>query len=61
MKNEIIAEVWRNRDELAAKYGHDLDAIVAAIRARERHPLTRIVNGPRPKDTTHPTPPRTQR
>jgi len=36
MKDEIIAEVWRNRDRLAAKYGHDLDAIVAAMQERER-------------------------
>ena len=43
MKDEIIAEVWRNRDALAAKYNYDLDAIVAAIRERERRPLTRIV------------------
>jgi hypothetical protein len=42
VKDEIIAEVWRNRDRLAAKYGHNLDAIVAAIQARERHPLTLI-------------------
>ena len=42
MKDEIIAEVWRNRDRLAEKYGHDLDAIVAAMRERERHPLTEM-------------------
>jgi hypothetical protein len=40
VKDEIIAEVWRNRDRLAAAYGHDLDAIVAAMQKRERHPLT---------------------
>ena len=43
MKDEIIEEVWRNKDELAAKYGHNLDALIAAIRRRERHPFTRIV------------------
>lgn len=42
MKDEIIAEVWRNKDRLAAKYGHNLDALVAAIQARERRPLTVI-------------------
>ncbi len=39
MGDEIMAEVWRNRDDLAAKYGHDLDRIVAAIQRRERRPL----------------------
>jgi RNAse (barnase) inhibitor barstar len=42
VKDEIIAEVWRNKDRLAAKYGHNLDALVAAIQARERRPLTVI-------------------
>lgn len=36
MKDEIIAEVWRNRDSLAAKYGHNLSAIVAALRREGR-------------------------
>ena len=49
MKDEIIAEVWRNRDRLAAKYGHDLNAIVAAMQERERHPLTKVVRRRRPK------------
>ena len=48
MKDEIIAEVWRNRDRLAAKYGHDLNAIVAAMQERERHPLTKVVRRRRP-------------
>ena len=42
MKDEIIAEVWRNPDRLAAEYGHNLDAIVAAMQVRERRPLTAI-------------------
>jgi transketolase N-terminal domain/subunit len=48
MKDEIIAEVWRNRDRLAAKYGHDLGAIVAAMQKRELHPLTKVVRGRKP-------------
>ena len=40
IRDEIIAEVWRTRDRLAEKYGPALDAIVAAMRKRERHPLT---------------------
>jgi len=52
VEDEIIAEVRRNRDRLAAAYGHDLDAIVAAIRKRERHPLTAIVTKARRKRAT---------
>ena len=48
MNDEIISEVWRNRDALAAKYGHNLDAIVSAIREREAHPLTRMVTPEKP-------------
>ena len=42
MKDEIMAEVWRTRDALSKKYGHDLDRIVAAMRERERQPLTKV-------------------
>jgi hypothetical protein len=49
MKDKIIEEVWRNRDLLSAKYNHDLDAIVAAMQKRQRHPLTALVKKPKPK------------
>ena len=55
MRDEIIAEVWRNRDRLAEKYGHDLDAIVAAMQERERQPLTAIHKRPRPKEVVRPS------
>ena len=42
MKDAIIAEVWRNRDMLSARYGHDLDAIVAAMKKRHGQPLVKI-------------------
>jgi hypothetical protein len=41
MRDEIILEVWLNRDLLAERYNHDLDAIVAAMKKRQRRPLTR--------------------
>lgn len=50
MKDEIMAEVWRNRDALAEKYGHDLDKIVAAMQEREQQPLT-VVCRKRPSKT----------
>ena len=36
MRDEIILEVWRNRDMLAERYDHDLDAIVSAMKKRQR-------------------------
>jgi len=58
MRDEIIAEVWRNRDRLAEKYGHDLDRIVAAMRDRERHPLNAVAKRQPTAGQTHPTPDR---
>ncbi|MHB1036643.1 MAG: hypothetical protein ACYC35_18105 [Pirellulales bacterium] len=38
-KDEIIAEVWRNRDEYVRAHHHDLDEIVADLQRREEtHP-----------------------
>ena len=48
MKDAIIAEVWRNRDMLAARYGHNLDAIVAAMKKRQIHPFSRMVKQEKP-------------
>jgi len=44
MKNEILQEVWRNRDEFARENNYDLDAMVAALQDMEKHSLTRIVD-----------------
>ena len=35
-KDEIVEEVRRIREENAAKFNHDIDAIVADARARQR-------------------------
>ena len=58
MRDEIIAEVWRNRDRLAEKYGHDLDSIVAAMRDRERHPLNAVARREPAAEQAQPTPDR---
>jgi N-methylhydantoinase B/oxoprolinase/acetone carboxylase alpha subunit len=44
MKNEILHEVWRNRDEFAREYKHDIKAMVAALQEMEKHPLTGTVD-----------------
>ena len=38
-KDDIIAEVWRNRDAYARKHNYSLDEMVADLRKREQsHP-----------------------
>jgi len=43
-KDEIIAEVWRNRDSYAQKHNFNLDAMVADLQRRERAHPERLVN-----------------
>lgn len=46
MSDPVIAEVWRNRDALAARYGNNLEAIVEAIRKKHPRKQTPVrVNG----------------
>ncbi|MBF0103435.1 MAG: hypothetical protein HQK77_21240 [Desulfobacterales bacterium] len=44
MKNEILSEVWRNRDEFAKRHNYDLNAMVFTLQEMERHPLNTIVD-----------------
>ena len=43
-KDDIIAEVWRNRDAYAQRHNHNLDEIVADLRKREQAHPDRIVD-----------------
>ena len=43
-KDEIIAEVWRNRDAYAGAHHHNLSEIVADLRRREREHPHRVVD-----------------
>jgi hypothetical protein len=43
-KDEIIAEVWRNRDAYAQAHHHDLNEIVADLRKREKEHPERLVD-----------------
>ncbi len=52
MKNEILEEVWRNRDEFAKRYSYNINAMVAALQEMERHSQGLIVN--RRKETPNP-------
>ncbi len=50
MKNEIMLEVWRNRDEFARRCNYDLDLMVKTLRRMERDPRNPLVaqKGKRP-------------
>lgn len=44
MKNEILTEVWKNRDEFAKRHDYDLDAMVADLQEMERRPWSTLVD-----------------
>jgi hypothetical protein len=44
MKNEILQEVWRNRDEFSKEHKHDINAMVAALQEMEKHPFSRTAD-----------------
>jgi hypothetical protein len=48
MKNEevdpILAEVWKAKDELAARFNYDLDALVNFAKAEEKKLGDRVVD-----------------
>lgn len=43
-KDEIIAEVWRNRDAYAKKHHHNLAEMVADIQARQKTSHNKLVD-----------------
>ncbi len=43
-KDEIIAEVWRNRDAYTLAHHHNLNEIVADLRKREKMHPQRMVD-----------------
>jgi len=42
-RDEIIAEVWRNREAYAKAHHHSLDEMVADLRRREKEHVERVV------------------
>jgi hypothetical protein len=43
-KDEIIAEVWRNRDAYAKKHHHNLDEIVKDLQKRQKTSRLKLVD-----------------
>jgi hypothetical protein len=50
-RDEIIEEVWRNRDAYAREHHNDLDEIVADLQRREKAHSAKVVDR-RPHRTT---------
>ena len=44
MKNEILADVWKNRDEFAKKHDYDLDKMVSVLRDLEQNAPNQVVD-----------------
>ena len=44
MKNEILQEVWRNRDEFTREHNYDIDAMVTTLKEMERQSLSQTVD-----------------
>lgn len=50
-KDEIIEDVWRNRDTYAKEHHNDLDEIVADLRRRQQaHPERVVARSPKKKN-----------
>jgi hypothetical protein len=52
-RDEIVAEVRRAREEYAAKFNYDLDAIIADLRRKQFEHAGKIVSRP-PKPVCRP-------
>lgn len=44
MADEILEEVWRNRDNFAKRHNYDLDAMVAELKERELQPWSSVIS-----------------
>jgi hypothetical protein len=43
-RDEIITEVWTNRDAYAARYHYSLDEMVANLQERQKRPNCKLVD-----------------
>jgi hypothetical protein len=44
MKNEILEELWKVKDDLAEKYGNNLDALASAMRTKEKSETNKVID-----------------
>ena len=43
-QDEIISEVWKNREALAKRHNHNLHAIVVEMQRRQQTPLSELAD-----------------
>lgn len=43
-KDEIIEEVWKNREAYATRHHHSLSEVVSDLQKRQKTPFSRIVD-----------------
>ena len=53
MKHELLEEVWRVRDQIAAECGHDLKKLAAMLRREEVKCADRLVRLPIRRKPAH--------
>jgi ATP-dependent Zn protease len=44
MKNEILEELWKAKDELGEEYGNDIDALAKALIEKEKNESNHIID-----------------
>ncbi len=44
MKDKIIQEVWKAKDTISAKHGHDVKRLVGHLRTEEKSSESRVVD-----------------
>lgn len=55
--DEIISEVWRNREAYAQKHQYDLKRMIADLKKRQNESLAKVVDRKNKKlNTRNPTP-----
>ncbi|MBN1900163.1 hypothetical protein JW926_02405 [Candidatus Sumerlaeota bacterium] len=42
-KDEIIEDVWKNRDAYVEKHNHKLDEIVKDLQKRQKNPFSKLI------------------
>jgi hypothetical protein len=48
MKNDLLKEVWRVRDQMGAECGYDVTRLAALVRGEEAKAGKRLVHSPKP-------------
>ncbi len=44
MKNEILEELWKAKDELGQKYGNNVDALAKALKTKEKDEKNNVID-----------------